>query len=55
MCQEEAFKFCLDTRNNKALLLDISCLERLNVQSIASLPYFILIARNPKALEIYLK
>jgi len=36
---EEGFKFCLDTRNNGALPLDPACLERLNVRSLANLPY----------------
>jgi hypothetical protein len=39
MCQEEWFKFCWDTRNNKTLPLDLACPERLNVWSPASLPY----------------
>jgi hypothetical protein len=25
MCEEEGFKFCLDTRNNRALPLDLAC------------------------------
>jgi hypothetical protein len=48
-------KFCLDTRNNRALPSDLAYLERLNVWSPANLPYLIIIARNPKALEISLK
>jgi hypothetical protein len=38
MRQEEAFKFCLDTRNNEALPLDPACPERLSVRSPAVLP-----------------
>jgi hypothetical protein len=33
MRQEEGFKFCLDTRNNRALTLDLACPKRLSVQS----------------------
>ncbi len=32
------FKFCLDTRNNRALSLDLTYLENLSVQSFAGLP-----------------
>jgi hypothetical protein len=39
MCQEEGFKFCLNTRNIVALLLDPACPECLSVRSPASLPY----------------
>ncbi len=40
MCQEEGFKFCLDTRNNGALPLDLACPENLNVWSPVDLLYF---------------
>ncbi len=36
--QEEGFKFCSDTRNNKDLPLDPTCLECLIVQSLVNLP-----------------
>jgi hypothetical protein len=35
------FKFCLDIKNNRALPLDLVCLEYLNVYSLVSLPYVI--------------
>jgi hypothetical protein len=38
MHQEEVFKLCLDTKNNKALPLDPACPERLSVRSSAILP-----------------
>jgi hypothetical protein len=38
MRQKEGFKFCLDTRNNRAVPLDPAWPEHLNVQSPASLP-----------------
>jgi len=38
MRQQQGFKFCLDTKNNKALPLDLACPERLNVHSPAILP-----------------
>jgi hypothetical protein len=38
MRHEEAFKFCLDTRNNGALSLDPAYPERLSVRSPAILP-----------------
>jgi len=31
MRQEEGFKIYMDTRNNKALPLDLACLKRLSV------------------------
>jgi hypothetical protein len=37
MCQEEGFKFGLDTKNN-ALSLDPACPEQLSVKLPASLP-----------------
>jgi hypothetical protein len=39
MRQEEVFKFCLDTRNNRALALGPACPERLSVQSPNGLLY----------------
>jgi len=39
MRQEDRFKFCLDTKNNRALPLDLACPERLSVQSLVDLPY----------------
>jgi len=33
------FKFFFSTRNNGALLLDMACLEHLNVHSLVVLPY----------------
>jgi hypothetical protein len=39
MRQEEGFNFCLTTRNNKALPLDLACPECLSIQSPAGLPY----------------
>jgi hypothetical protein len=39
MRQEEVFKFCLDTKNNGALPLDLACHERLSVHSLTVLPY----------------
>jgi hypothetical protein len=41
--EEEAFKFCLDIRNSRALPLDLACPERLNVCSPAVLPYYIIL------------
>jgi len=38
MRQEEGFKFCLDTRNNRALPLDQAYSEHLSVRSLAGLP-----------------
>jgi len=38
MCQEEGFKFCLDTKKNRALPLDPAYPESLCVQSLAGLP-----------------
>jgi hypothetical protein len=38
MHQEEGFNFCLDTKNNGALPLDMACPERLSVWSPAGLP-----------------
>jgi hypothetical protein len=40
MRQEEGFKIYMDTRNNKALPLDLACLERLSVWSLVDFPYF---------------
>jgi hypothetical protein len=40
---EEGFKFCLDTRNNRAFPLDPACPEHLNVRSLAGLPYGVFI------------
>jgi hypothetical protein len=40
MCQEEGFKFCLDTRNKGAFSLDLACPECLSVWSLAGLPYY---------------
>jgi hypothetical protein len=39
MHQEEGFKFCLDTKNNRALPLDPASPEHLSVRSPAGLPY----------------
>jgi hypothetical protein len=39
MRQEGRFKFCLDTKNNRALPLNPACLERSSVQSLADLPF----------------
>jgi hypothetical protein len=39
MHQEERFKFCLHTRNNRALPFDPACPEHLSVLSLASLLY----------------
>jgi hypothetical protein len=39
MHQEERFKFCFDTKNNRALPLDSACPEHLSVWSPANLPY----------------
>jgi hypothetical protein len=39
MCQEEGFKFCLDTKNNGTLPLDLAYLELLIVWSPIGLPY----------------
>jgi hypothetical protein len=41
MCQDKGFKFFLDTKNNKALPLDLACPKCLSVQSPASLPYVV--------------
>jgi hypothetical protein len=38
MRQEEAFKFCLDTKNNETLPLDPAGPEHLSVWSLAGLP-----------------
>jgi hypothetical protein len=38
--KEEAFKFCLDSRNKGALPLDPACPEGLSVRSPAILPYY---------------
>jgi hypothetical protein len=38
MCQEEGFKVFLDNKNNRALPLNLACLECLNVQSLVNLP-----------------
>jgi hypothetical protein len=38
MCQEEGFKFCLDTKKNRALPLDPAYPESLYVRSLASPP-----------------
>jgi hypothetical protein len=38
MRQEEWFKFCFDTKNNRALPLNLACPEHLSVQSLVSLP-----------------
>ncbi len=35
---KKVFKFCWDTKNNKAFPLDLACPERLNVRSFAILP-----------------
>jgi hypothetical protein len=42
MCQEEVFKFCLDTRNNRTLPLDPACPEHLSLWSPgqSTLQYF---------------
>jgi hypothetical protein len=39
MHQEEAFKFCLDTKNNEALPLDLAYPKHLSVCSPTVLPY----------------
>jgi hypothetical protein len=39
MGQEKGFKFCLDTRSNKAIPFHLACPEHLNIQSLANLPY----------------
>jgi hypothetical protein len=38
MHQEKGFKFCLDTRNNRALPLDLAYPECLSVQSLVIYP-----------------
>jgi hypothetical protein len=40
MHQEKGFKIGWDTKNNRALLLNLACPERLSVQSSASLLYW---------------
>jgi hypothetical protein len=44
MCQEEGFKFCLNTRNNRTHPLDPACPNHLSVWSPAGLPYPLLLA-----------
>jgi hypothetical protein len=39
MHQKEGFKFFWNTKNNKALLLDLACPKCINVQSLAGLLY----------------
>ncbi len=40
MRQEEGLKIGLDTKNNRALLLNSACSDHLSVRSIAILPYW---------------
>jgi hypothetical protein len=42
MHQEKGFKFCLDTRDNEALPLDLAYLECLSVQWEVDLPHWML-------------
>ncbi len=44
--QEEGFKFCLDTKNNKALPLDPACPECLSVCSLAVLSYLPMVVKT---------
>jgi hypothetical protein len=45
------FKFCLDTRNNEAHPLDLTCLEHLSVRSPTNLPY----CNVPSSFEVSFK
>jgi hypothetical protein len=54
MHQEEGFKFCLDTKNNKAFPFNPACLEHLNVWSPSNLPYLSKIIVPTSEWEIFI-
>jgi hypothetical protein len=45
-CQIEGFKFCLDTKNNGTLPLDMACLEHLSVIVAIQLHYNLQLRKN---------